>query len=133
MIDYAAILKQTPNGVLATQDGDGVRTRVFQYLFADGNKVYFCTSSQKPVYKQLKANSKVSFCTYPADFNPVLSLNGIAVFVDDIALKTRALDENPMIKGIYNTADNPIFQLFYIDVKEVETFSFAEGPKSYTI
>jgi uncharacterized pyridoxamine 5'-phosphate oxidase family protein len=133
MIDYATILKANPNGVLASQDGQGVKTRVFQYLFADGNKVYFCTSSQKPVYAQLTANPNVSFCAYPANFNPVLSINGKAVFVDDIALKTRALDENPPIKGIYNTPDNPVFQLFYIDVREVETFSFAEGPKSYTI
>jgi uncharacterized pyridoxamine 5'-phosphate oxidase family protein len=131
MIDYASILKANPNGVLATQDGQGTRTRVFQYLFSEGNKVYFCTSSQKPVYAQLKANPNVSFCTYPANFTPVLSLNGKAVFVDDIAIKTRALDENPLIKGIYNTPDNPVFQLFYIDVAQVETFSFAEGPKSH--
>lgn len=133
MIDYAAILKVNPNGVLATQDGQGVRTRVFQYLFAEGNKVYFCTNSQKPVYTQLQANPNVSFCTYPADFAPVLSLIGKATFVEDLALKTRALEENPPIKGIYNTPDNPIFKIFYIDVAEVETFSFAEGPKSYTV
>ncbi len=132
MIDYAALLKATPNGVLATQDNGAVKTRVFQYLFSDGNKVYFCTSSEKPVYDQLKTNPNVSFCTYSADFNPVLSVNGKAVFVDDISLKTRALDENPGIKGIYNTPDNPVFQIFYIDVKEVETFSFTEGPKTYT-
>ena len=133
MINYAEILKANPNGVLATQNGQSVGTRVFQYLFADGNKVYFCTSSQKPVYDQLKANPNVSFCTYPANFSPVLSVNGKAVFVDDMALKTRALDENPGIKGIYNTPDNPIFTLFYIDVAEVETFSFTEGPKSYKV
>jgi uncharacterized pyridoxamine 5'-phosphate oxidase family protein len=131
MIDYAAILKQNPNGVLATQDGKGVRTRVFQYLFADGSKVYFCTSSEKPVYDQLKANPGVSFCTYPQNFSPVLSVNGNVVFTEDIALKTRALDENPQIKGIYNTPENPIFKLFYIEAEEIETFSFAEGPKSY--
>ncbi len=133
MIDYASFLKANPNGVLATQDGQSMRTRVFQYLFSEGNKAYFCTNSQKPVYAQLKADPGVSFCTYPADFNPVLSLNGQAVFVDDLALKSRALDENPLIKGIYNTPDNPVFQLFYIDVSEVETFSFAEGSKSYKL
>jgi uncharacterized pyridoxamine 5'-phosphate oxidase family protein len=133
MIDYAAILKQNPNGVLATQDGQGVRTRVFQYLFADGNKVYFCTNSEKPVYEQLKANPHVSFCTYPANFNPVLSVNGKVVFTEDIALKTRALDENPQIKGIYNTPENPIFKLLYIEAEEIETFSFAEGSKTYKL
>jgi len=133
MIDYTAILNANPNGVLATQDGLKVKTRVFQYLFADGNKVYFCTSKEKPVYDQLQANPNVSFCTYPQNFTPVLSLNGKVVFVEDMALKTRALDENPPIKGIYETPENPIFKIFYIDVEEVETFSFAEGSKSYTV
>ncbi len=132
MIDYAAVLKENPNGVLATQDGSKVKTRVFQYLFTDSNKVYFCTSNKKPVYKQIKANPNVSFCTYPANFTPVVSVNGKAVFVNDLSLKTRALDENPGIKGLYNTPDNPAFELFYIDVEEVETFSFTDGPKTYT-
>ncbi len=133
MIDYTAILKENPNGVMATSDNGKAKTRVFQYLFADGNKVYFCTSNEKPVYSQMKACPDVSFCTYPANFSPVLSVNGKAVFVNDMALKARALDENPGIKGIYNTPDNPTFELFYIDVKEVETFSFTEGPKSYPL
>jgi uncharacterized pyridoxamine 5'-phosphate oxidase family protein len=133
MIDYTAILKANPAGVLATQAGKNVKTRVFQYLFAEDKKVYFCTSNQKPVYAQLQANPQVSFCTYVSGFNPVLSVNGKAVFVNDLALKTRALDENPPIKGIYKTPDNPIFQLFYIDVEEIETFSFTEGSKTYTM
>jgi len=133
MFDYEAVLRANPNGVLATQDGEKVTTRVFQYLFAQGGRVYFCTSSQKPVYDQLQRNPHVSFCTYPQDFSPVLSVNGRAVFVEDAALKVRALDENPPIKGIYGAPDNPVFKLFYIDVEEIETFSFAEGPKTYTL
>ena len=133
MIDYVKILEANPNGVLATNDGKSIRTRVFQYLFADGKKIYFCTNSEKPVYAQLKNNPNISFCTYPKDFNPVLSVNGKAVFVEDISLKTKALDENPMIKGIYETPDNPIFKIFYIDTEEIETFSFTEGPNIYKI
>jgi len=133
MINFAEILKANPVGVFATVEGNKARTRVFQYLFADGNKVYFCTNSEKPVYKQMAANPNVSFCTYPQNFAPVLSVNGKAVFVEDIALKTRALDENPPIKGIYKTADNPVFKIFYIEIEEVETFSFEEGPKTYKV
>ena len=133
MIDFSEILKTNSRGVLATQNGNKVKTRVFQFLFADGNKVYFCTSSDKAVYAQLQANPNVSFCTFLWNFSQVLSINGKAVFVEDLALKARALDENPLIKGIYNTPDNPIFKLFYIDTEEVETFSFAEGAKTYTL
>ena len=133
MIKYSEVLASNPVGVLATKDGDKVKTRVFQFLFADGKKVFFCTSSEKSVYAQLEANPNVSFCTFSKDFSPVLSINGKIVFVEDLALKGRALDENPLIKGIYNTPENPIFKLFYIDTEEVETFSFAEGPKTYKL
>jgi uncharacterized pyridoxamine 5'-phosphate oxidase family protein len=132
MFDFEAILKQNPNGVLATQDGDKVRTRVFQYQFIEGNKVYFCTQSHKPVYDQLVKNPNVSFCIYLPDFNPVLSVNGKAVFVDDINLRIRML-ESPLIKDIYKTPDNPVFKTFYVEVKEIETFNFEEGSKAYTV
>ena len=131
MINYAEILQKYPNGVLATQDGDKVKTRYFQFMFNDGKKVYFCTASDKPVFKQLKANPNVSFCVTSPDFNPVMSVNGKAVFVDDLALKNRALDENPPIKDIYRSGDNPVFQMFYIDAEEIETFDFAQGPQTY--
>ena len=131
MIGFSEILKANPVGVFATQDGNKVKTRVFQYLFSDGNKVFFCTGSGKSIFAQLQANPNVSFCTFTSDFAPVLSVNGQAVFVEDVALKARALDENPPIKSIYHTPDNPIFKLFYIDAEEIETFSFAEGSKTY--
>jgi uncharacterized pyridoxamine 5'-phosphate oxidase family protein len=138
MIDFVKTLEANPNGVFATQDGEKVRTRIFQYLFADGKKVYFSTTSDKPVYSQLQANPQVSFCTFPQNFTPVLSLNGKAVFTEDsnqgsLALKARALDENPGLKELYKSPDNPIFKILYIDVEEVETFSPAEGPKTYKL
>jgi uncharacterized pyridoxamine 5'-phosphate oxidase family protein len=133
MVNFTEILKSSPNGVLATQDGNRVKTRVFQYLFAEGNKVYFCTNSEKPVYKQLQANPQVSFCANIQNCTPVLSINGRVVFVEDRALKARAIDENPGIKMIYQSPDNPVFKILYIDVEEVETFSFDEGPRTYKI
>ncbi|MDR0879120.1 MAG: pyridoxamine 5'-phosphate oxidase family protein [Clostridioides sp.] len=131
MIDYESILKENPNGVLATQNGKGVQTRVVQYLFSEDNKVYFCTSSEKPLYEQLQVNPGVSFCTYPQNFSQVLSVNGSVVFVDETSLKTRVLDENPQIKGIYKLPENPVFKMFYIDVEEVVTFNHSEGQKIY--
>lgn len=133
MVDYVSILQDNPNGVMATRDGEKLRTRVFQYLFADGKKIYFCTGSKKPVFAQMQQNPNVSFCTYPKNFTPVVSLSGKVTFVEDKALKTRALDENPSIKSIYGSPENPVFQLLYIDVEEIETFSFTEGTKQYTL
>ena len=133
MIDYAAILEKNSKGVLATQDGQGVRTRIFECQFTEGNKAYFCTSGEKPVYAQLQTNPNASFCTYPANYSPVMSIIGKAIFVDDIAVKTRVLDGKPMLKSRFGTPDNPIFKVFYIDIAEVTTYSVAEGSKIYKL
>ena len=47
-------------------------------------------------------------------------------------LKTRAMDDYPAIKDLYKSPDNPIFEIFYIDVDEIVTFSFQDGQKIYT-
>jgi uncharacterized pyridoxamine 5'-phosphate oxidase family protein len=131
MFDFIPVLQENPTGVLATQDGDEVRTRVFLFLFAEGKKVYFCTSSQKPVYKQLQANPNASFCTWAKGFAPVLSVNGKAVFVEDQAIKERVLKQDPLLKEVYKNADNPVFKIFYIDAESIETFISSEGLKTY--
>ncbi|MDR2902660.1 MAG: pyridoxamine 5'-phosphate oxidase family protein [Lactobacillales bacterium] len=131
MIDYKKILSENACGVLATQDKNRIRTRVFHYLFSIGDKAYFCTSNEKDVYRQLKFNPAVSFCTYSDAFNPVLSIDGSAVFSTDKELKKRALDENPEIKKIYKSPDNLAFELFYIDIEEIKVFDFKNGPRKF--
>lgn len=133
MIDYLSVMEANPNGVLATKSGSGVRTRVFQFLFAVDDKPYFCTGASKQVFAQLNNDPAVSFCTFPVDFAPVVCVSGRAVFLDDPHLKERVLEENPPIKEIYQTAENPEFQLFYIEPEEVETFTFADGTQIYKL
>jgi len=133
MIDYAAILEKNSKGVFATQDGQGVRTRIFECQFTEGKKAYFCTSSQKPVYAQLQVNPHVSFCTYPANYNPVLSIMGRAVFVDDLDIKTRIFAKKPMLKSQFETPANPTFKVFFIDIAEVATFSISEGATNFKL
>jgi uncharacterized pyridoxamine 5'-phosphate oxidase family protein len=133
MVDYISILEKNPNGVLATQDGKRVKTRVFQYLFADGNHIYFSTSNEKPVFAQLKDNPHVSFCTFPPDFSQVLTVEGKAVFAEDLDTKTRALESSPLIRDIYRTALNPVFKVFYVNVERVELYTMESGLRSFKI
>jgi uncharacterized pyridoxamine 5'-phosphate oxidase family protein len=131
VFDYVGVLAKNPSGVFATHDGDRIRTRIFLFLFANGNRVYFCTSKEKPVYSQVMANPNVSFCTHTPNYEPVVSISGRAVMTDDIQLKTAAMDGTPKLKKVYGGPDNPMFALFYIDVEEVETFSNADGVRKF--
>ncbi len=133
MKNYQNFLSENPNGTMATAANGAAATRIFQVLWVDGDKVYFCTSNKKPVFAQMKANPQVSFCTWNPNTFESVAVNGKAVFVEDLAGKTRALNENPPIKGIYGEPTNPDFELLYIDVAVAEVFSFSDGPSTIKV
>jgi uncharacterized pyridoxamine 5'-phosphate oxidase family protein len=127
---FLPVLEKHRNGVLANVNGKTLRTQIITFSFVEGRKAYFCTTSDKPLYEQLLADPRVSYCAFPPDFEPVLSLNGNAVFEEDRALKERALNGNSYSKRHFKTVDNPLLRVFYIDVKEIETYG-SEGPNVY--
>ncbi len=132
MINFEEILNKKVNGILATIGEDGPQTRVIQSLWAENNKVYFCTGAQKDVFKQLVSNPTASYCV-ENKFSPVLSVNGKVTVVEEIEYKERAFEILPMLVNLYQTPTNPNFKIFYIDIKQVKTFSYAEGPKEYKL
>lgn len=132
MIKFQEIINKNVSGILATKNGDGVDTRYFQALWAEGNRAYFCTSGKKEVYSQLVKNPEVSFCAENGQ-SPVLTLNGEVKFIEGLEEKQKAFKVLPMLEKIYQSPENPDFKVFYIEVKEVKTFSFTEGTKRYSI
>ena len=132
MINFEEILNKKVNGVLATIGENGPQTRMFQSLWSEDNKVYFCTGAQKDVFKQLVSNPTVSYCV-ENKFSPVVSVNGKVTIVEGIEYKERAFKILPMLVNLYQTPTNPNFKVFYIDIKQVKTFSYAEGPKEYSL
>ena len=126
-MDYKAILAKTRAGVLATEDGTQPRTRVFGLLRVDGDRYWFCTGASKDVYKQMQTNNRISFCAWDTESNIVLNLDGPVTFVEDPALKAEFLDENPGIKSIYKSADNPEFKIFYLEPDTISSFDFVNG------
>ena len=124
LADYIGILEEYRNGVLANRNGENLRTQIMTFSFAEGNRAYFCTTNNKPLYAQLLKFPYVSYCTYPEDWEPVLSLNGKVVFVTDMTVKEQALETNYYAKMNFKDVDNPLLEVFYIDVDEIETFDY---------
>lgn len=112
--EIAGILKETGFCYLATVDGSEPHVRAFQFQFEMEGKLWFCTSVGKDVYNQLKANPAFEICTVRKDMS-WLRVCGKVAFEDNRAVKERILAEQPMIKGIYGTADNPEFSVFSIE------------------
>ena len=49
---------------------------------------------------------------------------GNVTFVDDLAIKEKIFEVAPMLKNIYQSADNPIFEVFSLSNGQAKYFSF---------
>ena len=131
---FEEILNKRALGVLATIDENKPQTRVLQALWTEGNKIFFSTGAQKPTFQQMEKNPQISFCV-ENKYSPVISFNGEMKVVEDLEYKERAFKMlPPIVKKIYDEkASHPLFRVFYIDVKQIRSFSYTEGLKEYTI
>jgi uncharacterized pyridoxamine 5'-phosphate oxidase family protein len=94
----------------------------------DGGKLYFSTTNDKNVYKEIKKQPYVEFCACGENFS-WLRLSGKGVFSEDLAIKSRISEEViPLIKSIYKTPDNPAFVLFYLDEAVVTISDLSSNP-----
>ena len=82
--------------------------------------------SIQEIYKELKANPYVQISVSSPTYQWI-RLSGKAVFVDDKAIKEAAL-ENPIVKGNYQTADNPAFEVFYLEDAHGVIADFSGNP-----
>ena len=124
MNEVLKFLTDNPVFYLATVDGDIPKVRPFGFVMDFAGKLYFCTSNQKDVYKQLKANPHFEVSTTSKD-GEWLRLKGKAVFNTSSQTKQAALDVRPTLTKMYSVYDS-IFELFYIENAEA-TFRDMKG------
>lgn len=121
-------LKNSGIQYFATVGLDGKpKVRPFQFMFEDGGKLYFCTSNQKPVFKQIQGNPFVEICSCGENFSWI-RLSGKVVFSQDMNLKNKVFEVSPVVKSVYKTADNPAFELFYLEDAEAVITDFSGNP-----
>ena len=106
---------------------DKPKVRPFQFMLEEGGKLYFCTSNQKPVFKEMQKHPYVEFCASGANFS-WLRLSGRVVFSKDLSLKARIQDASPIVKSIYQTPENPAFEIFYLDGAVATIADFSGNP-----
>jgi uncharacterized pyridoxamine 5'-phosphate oxidase family protein len=109
-------LKKSQTQYLATIGTDGKpKVRPFQFKLEDGGKLYFSTTNDKQVYREIVRQHWVELCAYGENWS-WLRLSGKVVFSQDRSIKTKIIEEAiPLIKAIYKTPDNPLWALFYLD------------------
>ena len=133
MKEGVEILQENPVQYLATVGRDGkAKCRPFMFCFEKDNKLWFCTNNQKDVYKDMQANPEIEICVSSPEY-AWIRLNGKAVFENNMKVKEDCM-ANPIVKGQYDTATNPIFEVFYLENAKTTIADFSGNPpKTYRL
>lgn len=133
MNEVVEFLQANPVQYLGTVGRDGkAKCRPFMFCFEKDGKLWFCTNNIKEVYQEIQANPDVELSISDPSY-AWIRLNGKAVFENNMVVKEGCM-QNPIVKGQYNTADNPIFEVFYLkDAKAVIADFSGEPPKTFSL
>ena len=134
MNEVIEFLKENPVQYFATVGLDNKsKVRPFQFMIEDGGKLYFCTNNEKDVFKQIKNNPYVEVCVSNSKFQ-WMRLNGKVKFSNDMDIKKKVIESSPLVKSLYKTADNPIFEIFYLeDAKAIIADFSGNAPKEFNL
>ena len=127
MKEVFEFLKKCNTYYLATVEADGQpRVRPFGTINLFEDKLYIQTGKVKEVSKQIAANPKVELCAF--DGQKWLRIACTLVRDERIEAKANMLDNYPMLKKMYDAADDNTEVLYMKDA--TATFSsFTEAPK----
>ena len=127
MSKVTEFLQANPVQYLATVGRDGkAKNRPFMFAGELNGKLWFCTNNTKEVYKDLQENPYIELTVSSPEY-AWIRLNGKAVFENNMAAKEMCI-ANPIVKGQYQTADNPIFEVFYLEDPHGVIADFSGNP-----
>jgi uncharacterized pyridoxamine 5'-phosphate oxidase family protein len=115
MEEVIRFLNQNRLGYLATVENGKPRVRPWGFIFEEDGKFWFCTNNTKNVFKQLREVPCIEFSCSNPEFNTWLRISGNITFSGNKAVKEKIFQSNPMLKNMYQSADNPIFEVFCLE------------------
>jgi len=128
MNEVIKMLNENPVQYLSTIGLDGKpKVRPFQFMLERNGKLYFCTSNQKDIYSQLKECPYVEISISNPKFEWI-RLSGKAAFSNDIDVKKAIVEHSAIVKSVYQTAENPIFEIFYLEDVKAAIADFSGTP-----
>ena len=133
MKEVVKFLSENPVQYLATVGRDGkAKCRPFMFAGELDGKLWFCTNNTKEVYKDMQQNPNIEISVSSPAY-AWIRLNGEVVFENNMAAKEMCI-QNPIVKGQYGEATNPIFEVFYLkDAHAVIADFSGNPPKEYNL
>ena len=119
----------------ATCEGDSPKLRMFQIMRQQGTVLYFATSAQKAVYKELRANPNVELLAYAdrsaqgdacKSKNISVRCSGMVNFYVSDDTKRWIYDHNDVLSRLYSSYDQ--LEYFCLPIAELDYFDLSPTP-----
>jgi len=120
-------LYANPMGALATVGNGRPHVRPWGFMLEQDGKLWFCTANTKEVFRQLQANPIIEFTATSPEFVTV-RVSGEIIFSKDLEIKKKIIEKNDLVKSIYKTPNNPIFEVFYLEHGQAIMSDFSGQP-----
>ncbi|UKK61464.1 pyridoxamine 5'-phosphate oxidase family protein [Prevotella communis] len=125
MFDKAIqFLKDHKEIALATCEGNLPKLRIFQIMKQEGHVLYFATSDQKAVYRELRQNPNVEILAY-AD-NISVRCSGMVNFNVEDDVKQWIYNHNDVLSRLYNSYDQ--LEYFCLPIADLDYFDLSPTP-----
>ena len=108
----------------ATSDGHLPKIRMFQIMKQEGTVLYFATSAEKAVWKELMQNPNVEVLAY-AD-NISVRCSGMVNFNVEDDVKRWIYDHNSVLSRLYSNYDQLVY--FRLPIAELDYFDLTPTP-----
>lgn len=133
MIEILEFLSKSKVQYLASIGLDGKpKVRPFQFMFEEDGKLWFCTSNQKEIYKELKKQPYIELCASDKNMS-WLRIEAKVIFADNLDIKQKVFECSPLVKGIYKNPNNTEFEVFYLSEGKASISEIGKPPVYYSL
>ena len=108
----------------ATCEGNLPKLRIFQIMKQEGMVLYFATSTEKAIWKELMQNPNVEVLAY-AD-NVSVRCSGMVNFDVEDDVKRWIYDHNPVLPRLYSSYDQLVY--FCLPIAEMDYYDLTPTP-----
>ena len=117
-------LSQHNEVAFATSDGHLPKIRMFQIMKQEGTVLYFSTSAEKAVWKELMQNPNVEVLAYADQIS--VRCSGMVNFDVEEDVKRWIYDNNPVLPRLYSSYDQLVY--FCLPIAEMDYFDLTPTP-----
>ena len=117
-------LKEHNEIAFATCEGNLPKLRIFQIMKQEGTILYFATSTEKAIWKELTQNPNVEVLAYGDNIS--VRCSGMVNFNVEDDIKRWIYDNNPVLPRLYSSYNQLVY--FCLPIAEMDYFDLTPTP-----